>query len=655
MKKQKSMTYFRKTFLGICVLFLLFAKQLPAQNLDYNSKVIIALNDGTLVTLYAQLQGTMGAERPSTNYYYLPTQIMLAKDPISQVPQFLFLKYLTEEREDQGGVDGALMHFLMQTGFTQSQLTEISAKLQAKVSGAKVKGAVDLFAAADANTFTITSAVVNKESGMTKSLITSGRAPLYQGGKVAVASNLNKNGAQLLAATFENTKSITDLSINLFYKYYLKTSGMKGKITVDYEKIFETFKHDSISAKYRRVETKNSVRESQTWDEMHNFYSKLIENKAINIVIEGGMSGPNNEISSKLIEMFFQFFMDKFASPATDQPVAEAPTAAEQQYLPGKNTAYGYYLNVKRFEQSRVRKKEVIDMSYNFMMPMELSVTENLKSFYNSVRDNKDCIGSVLLNQPFYKRMDIQFMMDNDAISMVKGGEVNYVTVSVKKRRTSGNDFTAGFVINKDDLETKGNRRTLTYAAGEDHNPEMFQYKTQWSLRGGQLYPKEPQWQVGTLTGVDLKLPLQAHKIEFEADIDKLKEMNISRAVMQVRYSKLGEEIEENISVSPAKNEAISSKTIFIDRDVRGYAFRMIFYHKTEGKMALNWSPKISGSGTESYEYAVIPEELKDKTSTIFTTAIEVAKNIITPGADGKVTTDKVLDGFKDILGAIKN
>lgn len=64
---------------------------------------------------------------------------MLSKDPVSKVPDFLFLKYVTNEREDQGGVNGALMHFLMQTGFTQTQLSEVQAKLDARVSGAKSK------------------------------------------------------------------------------------------------------------------------------------------------------------------------------------------------------------------------------------------------------------------------------------------------------------------------------------------------------------------------------------------------------------------------------------------------------------------------------------------------------------------------------------
>ncbi|MBK8953468.1 MAG: hypothetical protein IPM85_15615 [Chitinophagaceae bacterium] len=357
---------------------------------------------------------------------------MLARDPASQVPEFLFLKYITEEREDQGGVTGALMHFLMQTGFTPGQLSELQSKLNSRVSGAQVKGPVDLFAAGDANTFTITSAVVNKEGGMTKSLVTSGKAPLYQGGKVAVATNLNKYGAQLMAATFEKANSITDLSVNLLYKYYLKVNGLKGKITVDYEKMSQLIKQDKVTAEYRRIESKNSVQESQSWDELHKVYNKLVEKNAVIIEIEQGIP---NATSDKLTEMFFQLFMDKFATPATDKP-ATPPTEKEKEYLPGKNNAYGYYLNVNRIEQSITKKKEVIYMNYDYMMPMELSVTQNLKTFYNSAKDNKNCVATINLNDPFYKHMDIQFLVDNDAVSMFEKGEVNYVTVNVRKKET---------------------------------------------------------------------------------------------------------------------------------------------------------------------------------------------------------------------------
>lgn len=636
------------------LLLLSGISSIPAvgQNLDFNTKETIPLNDGTIITLYAQLTGSGSTAKPSKNYFYLPTQIMLSKYPVSKVPDFLFLKYVTNEREDQGGVNGALMHFLMQTGFTQTQLSEVQAKLDARVSGAKVKGPVDLFGAEDAQSFTITSAVVNKEGGMTKSLVTSGRAPLYQGGKVAVATNLNKYGAQLMAATFEKANSITDLSVNLLYKYYLKVTGLSGKITVDYEKMSKMIKEDKVTAEYRRVESKNSVQESQSWNEFHSLYNKMVENSVITQEInEGPVS---NATSEKLTEMFFQLFMSKFTTPATDQP-PPPPSEKEKEYLPGKNSAYGYYLNVKRIEQSLVKKKEVITINYTFSLPMELSITQNLKTFYNSAKDNKNCVASVLLDDNFYKHMDIRFQVGSDVLKMFDMNEVDLVTVDVLKKRNSGNHFTSTISFTKDDIAKKGSVAGITYASGDDKNAEMYQYRTQWSMKGGIKFPQNPQYVVGSMQASTLDLPITAHKIEFEADPEKLKELGISRAIMQVRYSKFGEEIEENISVSPAKNEPISSKTIFIDKAVRGYAYRMIFYHTTEGKLALPWSPKVSGSGSESYEYAVIPEELANKSSDLFIKAIDMAKAIITPGPDGKVSKDKVLDGFKDILGAVKN
>jgi hypothetical protein len=638
-----------KKWIIAVMLILCFTVNVPAfaQNLDYTSKVTVALSDGSQMTLYAQLQGSSATATRSKNYYYLPNQVMLAKDPLTQVPSFLFLKYVTEEREDQGGVSGALMHFLMQTGYTPAQLAETQSKLNAQVSGAVVKGPVDLFASEDANSFTITSAVVNKDGGMTRSLVTSGKAPLQQGGKVAVATNLNKNGAQLMAATFEKASSVTDLSVNLFYKYYLKVNGMKAKITVDYEKIAQQIKEDKVNAEYRRIESKDAVQESQSWNEIHKVYDKLVETGAVKMDIQQGIP---NAGSDKMSELMFKIFADKFTTPAVDKPLATPPTEAERQYLPGKNTAYGYYLDVKRIQQSISKKKEVIEVNYDYMMPMELSVTQNLKTFYNSVKDNKSCIASVLLNDAFYRHMDIRFVLDLEAKEMFDQ-EVNYVTVNVRKKRDSGNDFMDRATIDKKYVTDKGITAAMTYAAGEDRNADMYQYAVQWSLRGGNVFPAAPVWEKGQMEAVTLKPPVVPRNIEFESDIEKLKAANISRATLQIRYKKYNEEVEENINISPAANLPLVSKMLFMDRDTRGYVYRLVYNSTKDGKLAMPWSVKLN----DNYVYAVIPDELNDKTSEIFNKAIDAAKTIITPGADGKVKADKVLDQFKEILGVVKN
>jgi hypothetical protein len=645
--KNKSKTYLW-SLLCTATITMLYSSKLHSQNLDFNSLTTIALNDGTTVTLYAQTEGSGPSAKGGKNYYYVPTQAMLSKNPTTQSPEFLFLKYVTEEREDQGGVSGALMHFLMQLGYTKEQVNELQAKLDAKIPGAKVMGPVQLFTSEETNSFRITSGVVNKDGGMTKSIVTSGKAPLQEGAKVAVAANLNKNGAQLLAKTFEENLAITDLSCDFFYKYYLRVNGLKASIIIDYEKIAKFIKEDKVTAEYRRIESKNSVQESQSWNELHKTYDKLIEKNAIKINIEQGPLG--NALSDKLTEMFFQMFIDKLAQPATDKPQAAPPTQAEAAYLPGKKDAYGYYLNVKKIEESVRKKKEVITLNYNYSVGMPVAFSQNLKTWYSSVKDNKSCIASVNLNDPFYKHLDIRFILDLEAKEMFDQ-EINYVTVNVRKKRNSGNDFRERVTIDKKFVTDKGIAAVMTYAGGEDTNPDMYQYQTQWSLRGGNVYPAIPQWEKGQVEAVTLKPPVTPRTIEFEADLEKLKENKISRATLQVRYMKYGEEIEENINISLAKNEGLVSKLLFMDRETRGYAYRLIFNHTESGKLALPWNVKVN----DNYVYAVIPDELRDKTSEIFTKAVDAAKVIVNTGANGKVTVDKVLDGFKEVLGIIKN
>jgi hypothetical protein len=642
-QKQSGMRFLKSLLFAAGALCMAAGSQ--AQNLEYTSKKTVHLNDGTPITLYAQLEGSGASARPGKNYYYLPTEVMLARNPATQVPQFLFMKYVTEEREDQGGVSGALLHFLVQWGMTPEQMEQLKAKMNSDIPGAVVKGPVDLFPA-DGESYVITSATVNEKGGMTKSLVTSGKAPLVEGGKLAVASNLNKVGAQLLAATFEKSNSITDLSVTMNYKYYVKVNGLKARIIIDYEKIATHMKHDKVTAEYNRTESKDEVRESQSWTEMHRIYNELKEKNAIVVEVQTGIP---NAVSDKLTEIVFQIVLEKLTKPATDKAPAGPPAEKEKQYLPGKNDAYGYYLDVKSFEKSVQRKKDVININYDYMMPMPGQATGNLASWYNSVKDNKDCISSVNLNDPFYKHLDIRFILDLEAKEMFDQ-EVNYVTVNVRKKRASGNDFTDRVTIDKKFLTDKGIAAAMTYAGGEDNNPDMYQYMTQWSLRGGHVYPATPTWERGQVEAVTLKPPVRPRVIEFEADLDKLKAANISRVTLQVRYKKFDEEVEENINISPAKNESLVNKMLFMDRDTRGYVYRLVFNHTTEGKLALPWSAKIN----DNYVYATLPDELTDKTSDVFLKAIDAAKKIITTSADGKVTADKVLDDFKEVLGVVK-
>ena len=187
------------------LLFLLNSLRADAQILDYNNKVEIVLNSGMNIVLYGKANtlqnnnsGIDGTHNASNEYYYLPTNLRLAKRE-DGIPKFLFIKYTSDARETAGGTQGALMHFMMEWGLDATQMAELQTKLEVKLQGVSltggkptVKSPVEL--EAGENSFSVISASLSDDKSA--KTITSGRAPVFPGGLVAVGSKMDKYTAQ---------------------------------------------------------------------------------------------------------------------------------------------------------------------------------------------------------------------------------------------------------------------------------------------------------------------------------------------------------------------------------------------------------------------------------------------------------------------------
>lgn len=106
----------------------------------------------------------------------------------------------------------------------------------------------------------------------------------------------------------------------------------------------------------------------------------------------------------------------------------------------------------------------------------EITVTENLASWYDAVKHNKKCVTSVNLNDPFFQHREIHLILDGEAERMF-GEEVNAVTVYIRKKRSKGHDFQDAIMINKETL-ANGTLASLTYARGDDKNPDVYEFRT---------------------------------------------------------------------------------------------------------------------------------------------------------------------------------
>jgi len=580
---------------------------------------------------------------PTKDYYYLPVNLRLSKR-VDGTPEFLFLKFTTEEREADGGVSGAIMHFLMEWGLTPDQERELRSKLAAQHPGAKLAGAIPMEPEGETGSFKIISATLSDES-MAPSIVTSGKAPLVPGGKAAAASRLTANGAQLLAASFEEARSITDVSIALDFAYQTLTPAAKGWISFNWEKL--SAEREIIEAEYTATEEEDTdwgcwfifcaVWEeetySYTYDELREFYSFMEEKKIVELYFEETIE---DERVDKIRDTFFDYFLQSMTDAVPPPPPAEAQ---EPYAMPDIQKGSSYTFNREVIKGVFEKKVETFNLNYRLAVRRPHQLVGNLASWYDGVRDNPKCVASVNLNDPFFQHRDIHFILDLDAKEMFDEA-INYVTVNVRKNRTDGRPFQDHVTMDAAYVEASGITSTVTYARGEDTNPDAYQYQAQWSLKGGNIYPKNPPWTQGSWEGVTLSPPVVPRTIELEGDLDEMEASEITRVTAQVRCWQFGQEKEENIQLSVVGGESLVEQKIFCDRDSPGYAYRLIVNHKREGKLALPWEAQIG----DNYIYANLPQELLAAEPTIIEEAKDAAKDLLT-GAQ-----ENVLDKFRDLI-----
>ncbi len=618
-----------------------------AQVLDSENKLSVTLNDGTQVILYAKAGDRPGVK--TAEYYYLPTALRLSRNDGGE-PQFLFMKFLTDARDDNGGVSGALLHFLMEWGLNEKQMSEAQEKARQKVPGAKVMGPIQVEKEGEGS-YKLTSASLSTPG---QTLNVSGDAPVFPGGKVATAARMDKAAAQLIANSFDKAKS--DISLTLRFKFRVLMPAAKGRIVINWRKIYEKYQKDSAAYRSNRQTTSylwglwstTSV-SSQSYAEVRKEMQSLIDEKYIEFQFDE--LDPNSEKVKPIREAFMTVLTQMIGD--LGQSRENRPASPEEEAaMPDIKSGTSYRFVRERLVRNTQVGRQELNLNVRMSYYLCADITQDIASWYNDLKSNPRCVSSVLLNDPFYTRRDMNFVLDDRAKEMFDDKEVNYVTVNVRKRRSSGGDFTDRFTIDKESLTKKGMRASLTYARGEDTNPEEFEYQSQWSFAGGFVYPQTAAWEKGTWETNPLAAPLQLQKLEFQTDLEKLKEAKIVRATLQVRYKKLGEEREMTVPLSASGSDFLVTKNVYTDRDLDGFVYRLIYYTSDGERLATAWSPKRS----DWFVYAAVPDELRDKTSEIFQKAIETGKVIAGTVEGGKVPpADKVLDKFKDVLGIVTN
>ena len=545
---------------------------------------------------------------PEKHYYYLPPPPRVARDATGR-PQFLFMKFTSDKDKAHGGVAGGILHFLTEYGLSTQQETELKQKVAAVIPGAKVMGAVPMEMGEGESTFRVISATLS-DTGLTQRVVSSGKAPLMPGQKVAAAARLDPAGAVLLEESLKRPTSDISVEFDLAFTSFLP--AFDGTITFDWERFKSHI--DDWKMKYRdRKDCKWWIfgcHHHYTTDEIREIYDMMCENETIRIEWTEGIA---DERLEAIRQAFFKFMETSFFERTAagfgeeggeeDKKLTEGMTTPEQR---GSTTDFNRY--VAKSEDSY--KNKTITMRVTLPVKQPYVTVGNISGqWYRKAKgDYPELFAEVNVDDPFFQQRKVVFNLDLDAVEIFDQA-INFVTVEVRKQRPGGRDFHDSFTINKQWIGASGPTATVTYAKMRDDSPEVFDYLVRWSLRGGIEWPGQPSWIKGNWEGVTLAPPVIPLKIEAEADLEELKGLDIARAVVEVRYTQFGKTVTDTraLQVSVAKGEPVASLLIFRDRDKGDWDYRVTFYHKRLGPKQGSWAR----GGEGGYVFCTVPEALR--------------------------------------------
>lgn len=183
------------------LLFSISGLPLLAQQLLEESLLHKQLSDGTEVSLYQ----AMASDPGSIAYYYAPVNLRISDH--DGRPEFSFMAY----RENNGSIQGGIMHWLLTWGLTASQLQELETWLTAEVDPqAVLMGSIGVTPKGNTR-------IIPERDPLTqllqRSMNSSSDIPQVPGSKMAASFQLNADDTQTLQHTMKRPHKLQAISI----------------------------------------------------------------------------------------------------------------------------------------------------------------------------------------------------------------------------------------------------------------------------------------------------------------------------------------------------------------------------------------------------------------------------------------------------------
>lgn len=539
----------------------------------------------------------------ATVYYYLPDAPRLATNEDGTLA-FVCLKYV----DAQGSASGGLFHALIEFSFPPEVVAAIQEELRKKVPGAKIAGPVPLVAVKkeaedQPGSFEIVSAVLADRgaNGLTRSVITSGTAPLTPGSKAAVAAMLNAQGATLLWESLSGPTSDVSVAVNAYYE--AAVTGFSARVTADISTVYE---HMSSIFNKQKDYTRRQIRDVT---------DRLIRNGDIKVesLDRGAALNLKTDSMARLLDLITQKLTEVVFDPKTGfsaDPEREA--AVEQGQILGRqerswlSRTFGGTDDTKYYTDDQWVMKERKDIKQNIFsiqltsdttIKVPFSTAGNIRGLYGAFKDDPRYFRIVNLSDPAFQVRPVSFQVDGEYVDSFKD-TINFVAVNLRKRyQAAGHaDVNAELRFDTDALKKGDTVKSVSYPRLGETGPlsQEYEYRIAWSVhdRSTVSLPPGDAWTRTSDPVVALVPPFEKVVIDVDADRQTFKDKGVQTAVMEFQYPLVGKTLTaRKATLRSSDAEGSSHLVLYRDREAHQKTqVRTTWYFKNGQKVEAKWA-----------------------------------------------------------------
>lgn len=527
-------------------------------------------------------------------FYYLPQYPRLAKAADGGF-ELICLKYLGAGGTSSGGLFHALVEFTL----PEDVLADLEKDLKKDIPAARIAGPVPLMQTVDAGeeglgSFQIVSSVLadRGEGGFTRTLVTSGKAPLTPGSKAVVAALLSPQGATLLFDSLQGPTSDVSVAIHAYYEAAVR--AYNAQVSAESETVYTHFSRISnVQKEYTRTQLRKVVDDLQRSGAIK--VEVLDRSKGLGIEAKD-MEAILQVVTDKLVELMFDS-QNGWAKDPEREAAVEANQIQGRQERGWFSRTFGGSEDTKYFTDDQYVLKRRTDIRSNrFVLNLGKTTTikvpvdtaGNLGGLYDALGKEGRYFRVVHLDDPDFELREVFFQVDGATVDAFQD-TVNFVTVNVRKTYADRPALTRSLTFTSSDIKAGKAIQSLSFPRLGDVSAKWteFEYQMRWSLRDRPTitWPaKEDSWLRTSDSAVSLTPPFERKVYEVDADRASFAASGVVTGVIEIASVLAGKpRLERKATLRATDSEVTSKFAVFHDRETP-IALR-VTWHTTRKKI----------------------------------------------------------------------